>query len=99
MAHNLGIDHDCINNYCLYWIKDKYVGLKEYNGKQCDGYMDYQDATKGWSRCARRDFRNYVNSVPNFCLTPMYWVQMNRVIIACYLMTHEFICSFNDKVK
>ena len=80
MAHNLGIQHDCINNYCSYWNPAKYVGLKEYNGKQCDGYMDYNDATKGWSGCAGRDFRNYVNSVPRFCLEPL--VEAPRGIIA-----------------
>ena len=72
MAHNLGIDHDCINDNCIYWDKKNYIGLKEYNGTKCDGYMDYDDKTLGWSGCATRDFKNYVDGVLDFCLDPLH---------------------------
>ena len=41
IAHNLGIDHDCINSNCAYW-DPSYVGPKQVDGVDCSGYMDYR---------------------------------------------------------
>ena len=38
------------------------------NGKQCKGYMDYDDSTNYWSHCSVRDFKSYINRQSRFCL-------------------------------
>ena len=61
------MDHDCLNSNCAHW-DPSYVGPKTLNGKDCYGYMDYQDETQGWSECSVKDFTDYVNKQRSFCL-------------------------------
>ena len=67
IAHNLGIQHDCINYQCSFWL-DSYVGPRDHDGKDCFGYMDYRHDTDEWSQCSVSDFAEYANRQSNFCL-------------------------------
>ena len=67
MAHNLGIQHDCLHYNCKFW-SDDYVGPRDHDGKDCYGYMDYRDDTDEWSECSVSDFSAYVNRQTKFCL-------------------------------
>ena len=57
IGHNLGMKHD--------FKGSKY---KVLDGKQCKGYMDYDDSTNYWSHCSVRDFKSYINRQSRFCL-------------------------------
>ena len=68
MGHNLGLDHDCINYNCATW-SPYYVGPRVLDGKECYGYMDYNDTTNYWSHCSVKDLTDYINKLPgDFCL-------------------------------
>ena len=41
---------------------------KVLDGKECKGYMDYNDSTNYWSHCSVRDFKSYINRQSRFCL-------------------------------
>ena len=68
MGHNLGLDHDCINYNCATW-SPYYVGPRVLDGRECYGYMDYNDTTNYWSHCSVKDLTDYINKLPgDFCL-------------------------------
>ena len=68
IGHNLGINHDCIDNNCDR-TSATYKGFKKDDiGEECQGYMDYSSDTEGWSGCSVNDFKQYVNNHKTFCL-------------------------------
>ena len=67
IGHNLGMFHDFDDNSAT---REPRV----LNGRQCWGYMDYEDGThlgdhtNQWSHCSVSDFTRYVNRQNSFCL-------------------------------
>ena len=37
--------------------------VREQDGVECKGYMDYIEHTDGWSLCSVADFKAYINGV------------------------------------
>ena len=68
MGHNLGMDHDFKDE------KDENGNniVRVQDGVKCEGYMDYEDHTDGWSPCNVADFKKYINGLSGeFCLKPL----------------------------
>ena len=62
IGHNLGMPHDCDPSNC---------GGRNYatlHGKKCEGYMDYNFKTDGWSYCNVYRTKKYL--ARNNCLEP-----------------------------
>jgi len=68
IGHNLGIMHDCEGGCCSWWNPRVYKGPRVMDGKECFGYMDYNQTTNYWSHCSVHDLKTYINRVPDFCL-------------------------------
>lgn len=68
IGHNLGMEHDCIGGCCSWWNPNVYKGPRVMDGKECFGYMDYNQTTNYWSHCSVSDLKIYINRVPEFCL-------------------------------
>jgi len=68
IGHNLGMEHDCIGGCCSWWNPNVYKGPRVMDGKECFGYMDYNQTTTYWSHCSVSDLKTYINRVPEFCL-------------------------------
>ena len=75
IGHNLGMYHD--HDICrATWDNSSSPRLqrivRKLNGKQCYGYMDYNDFTNQWSHCSASDLKSYMNKVikeqRKFCL-------------------------------
>ena len=66
IGHNLGMYHD--HEYCGGYHERRRL----LNGKECVGYMDYDDDTNQWSHCSVADLTAYMNKVirqqKKFCL-------------------------------
>merc|ERR1711970_784996 len=63
-----GMEHDCIGGCCSWWNPNVYKGPRVMDGKECFGYMDYNQTTNYWSHCSVSDLKTYINRVPEFCL-------------------------------
>ena len=54
IGHNLGMPHDCTPSSCS---GKNYATL---HGKKCEGYMDYNFKTDGWSYCNIHRTKTYL---------------------------------------
>ena len=82
IGHNLGMKHD--------FKGSKY---KVLDGKQCKGYMDYNDSTNYWSHCSVRDFKSYINRQSHFCLESLGGSGESSYLISLY---HFIVFNKNE---